>query len=98
MTKSRYVLGINAYYHDSAAALIRDGDVVAAAEEERFTRRKHDSGFPSRAVQYCLEAGNVSPTDIEFIAFYDKPLLTLQRLVATYLPYAPVGLRGGLGF
>lgn len=92
MTKSRYVLGINAYYHDSAAALIRDGDVVAAAEEERFTRRKHDSGFPSRAVQYCLEAGNVSPTDIEFIAFYDKPLLTLQRLVATYLPYAPVGL------
>jgi carbamoyltransferase len=92
MTRSRYILGINAYYHDSAAALIRDGDVVAAAEEERFTRKKHDLGFPSHAVRYCLDAGDVSPTQIEFVAFYDKPLLTLQRLVATYLPYAPAGL------
>jgi carbamoyltransferase len=86
------VLGISSYYHDSAAALIRDGAVVAAAEEERFTRKKHDSGFPSHAVRYCLDAGGVDSNDIRLVAFYDKPFLTLQRLVATYLAYAPVGL------
>ena len=90
---SKCVLGISAYYHDSAAALIRDGRVVVAAEEERFTRKKHDSGFPARAVRFCLEAGGVSASEIEYIAFYDKPLLTLQRLLATYLPYVPAGFR-----
>lgn len=82
-TRSTCVLGISAYYHDSAVALIRDGAVVAAAEEERFTRRKHDARFPSHALRYCLDAGDVDPTEIEFVAFYDKPLLTLQRLLAT---------------
>lgn len=99
-TRSTCVLGISAYYHDSAVALIRDGAVVAAAEEERFTRRKHDARFPSHALRYCLDAGDVDPTEIEFVAFYDKPLLTLQRLLATYLPYAPWGLssfRWGVG-
>lgn len=90
---SKCVLGISAYYHDSAAALIRDGRIVAAAEEERFTRKKHDATFPARAVGFCLEAGAVTAADIEYVAYYDKPLLTLQRLLATYLPYVPLGFR-----
>ena len=86
------ILGISAYYHDSAAALIQDGNIVAAAQEERFTRKKHDESFPKNAIQYCLKAAKLSLDDIDYIAFYDKPLLTFERLLETYLTFAPKGL------
>ena len=86
-----HILGISAFYHDSAAALIRDGDIVAAAQEERFTRRKHDPGFPSLAVQYCLAEAKVEPADIDYVVFYEKPLVKYERLLETYLAYAPQG-------
>ena len=87
------VLGISAFYHDSAAALIRDGDIVAAAQEERFTRRKHDAAFPSHALDYCLREGGASLDDIDCIVFYDKPLLKFERLLETYLAFAPRGFK-----
>ena len=86
------ILGISAYYHDSAAALLDDGAVVAAAQEERFTRKKHDAGFPSNAVAYCLQAGGLEPKDLELAVFYEKPLKKFDRLVETYVAHAPVGL------
>jgi len=88
-----YILGISAFYHDSAACLIRDGEIIAAAQEERFTRKKHDPGFPSEAVRYCLKAGNISLTDLKYIVFYDKPLVKFERLLETYLAFAPKGLQ-----
>jgi carbamoyltransferase len=87
------ILGISAYYHDSAAALLCDGEVVAAAQEERFTRKKHDSGFPSNAIQYCLEEASTSLEHVDSVVFYDKPLVKFERLLETYLSYAPNGLR-----
>ena len=87
------VLGISAFYHDSAAALIRDGDIVAAAQEERFTRRKHDAAFPSHALDYCLREGGASLDDIDCIVFYDKPLLKFERLLETYVAFAPRGFK-----
>ena len=85
------VLGISAFYHDSAAALVRDGEVVAAAQEERFSRRKGDSGFPSQAVRYCLDEAGIGLDDLDYVGFYDKPLLTFDRLLETYLAFAPRG-------
>ncbi|HEX6321387.1 MAG TPA: carbamoyltransferase N-terminal domain-containing protein, partial [Burkholderiales bacterium] len=85
------VLGISAYYHDSAAALLRDGKVVAAAQEERFTRKKHDAGFPHQAIRACLQAGATAPGQIDLVAFYDKPFLKFERLLETYLAFAPRG-------
>ena len=85
------VLGISAFYHDSAAALIEDGRIVAAAQEERFTRKKHDSRFPSQAIAYCLEAGGIAAGDIDKVAFYDKPFLKFERLLETYVSFAPRG-------
>ena len=87
------ILGISAFYHDSAAALIVDGNIAAAAQEERFTRKKHDAGFPQHAVEYCLEEGGVKLTDVDYIAFYDKPLIKFERLLETYLAFAPKGFR-----
>jgi carbamoyltransferase len=87
------ILGISAFYHDSAAALVVDGEVVAAAQEERFTRKKHDPGFPTHAVAYCLGEGKLTPSNVDYIAFYDKPLTKFERLLETYLAYAPSGLR-----
>jgi len=87
------ILGISAYYHDSAAALLCDGDIVAAAQEERFTRKKHDSRFPENAVKYCLAEAAISLTDVDYVVFYDKPLVKFERLLETYLSYAPNGLR-----
>jgi len=86
------VLGLSAFYHDSAAALVVDGDIVAAAQEERFTRKKHDAGFPSQAVGYCLREAGLRVEDIDWVGFYDKPLLKLDRLVETWLAHAPLGL------
>jgi len=88
-----HILGISAYYHDSAAALLRDGDLVAAAQEERFTRKKHDARFPAHAVRYCLDEGGVPLTGVDHVVFYDKPLLKFDRLLETYLSFAPRGLR-----
>jgi carbamoyltransferase len=87
------ILGISAFYHDSAAALVEDGRVVAAAQEERFTRKKHDASFPSNAISYCLEAAGTSLSDIDHTAFYDKPFLKFERLLETYIALAPHGFR-----
>jgi carbamoyltransferase len=87
------VIGISAYYHDSAAALIRDGQIVAAAQEERFSRKKHDSGFPHRALEYCLSEAGITLPDVDHIAFYDKPFLKFERLLETYFAFAPIGFR-----
>ncbi|MEJ7758686.1 MAG: carbamoyltransferase [Gemmatimonadaceae bacterium] len=87
----RYVLGISAFYHDSAACLLRDGQIVAAAQEERFTRIKADASFPARAVAYCLENSNIGANDLEAVAFYDKPLLKFERIIETWLGVAPRG-------
>src|SRR5262245_52431153 len=85
------VLGISAFYHDSAAALVEDGQVIAAAQEERFSRVKNDSEFPARAVRYCLDEGGIGLDGVDYISYYDKPLLTFDRLFETYLAYAPRG-------
>ncbi len=87
------ILGISAFYHDSAAALVVDGRIVAAAQEERFTRKKHDPAFPTNAVAYCLQAGGVPLADLDYVAFYDKPLLKFDRLLETYLAFAPRGFK-----
>ena len=87
------ILGISAYYHDSAACLVVDGQVVAAAQEERFTRKKHDQAFPSNAIAYCLSEVGCTPADIDYVVFYDKPFLKFERLLETYLAYAPVGFK-----
>ena len=88
-----YILGISAYYHDSAVCLINDGDIVAAAQEERFTRIKHDSGFPANAIKYCLEEASIAPSEVDYVAFYDKPFLKFERLLETYLAFAPRGFK-----
>jgi len=87
------ILGISAFYHDSAAALVRDGRIIAAAQEERFTRKKHDSRFPSSAVEYCLEEGQITPEQLDYVVFYEKPLLKFERLLETYIAYSPCGFR-----
>lgn len=88
-----YILGISAYYHDSAAALVRDGVIMAAAQEERFTRKKHDAAFPERAINYCLAQAAIGLEAVDYIVFYEKPLVTFERLLETYLAFAPRGLR-----
>jgi len=85
------ILGTSAYYHDAAACLVRDGEIVAAAQEERFTRKKHDAGFPTHAIGYCLHAAKLAPTQIDYVVFYDKPFLKFERLLETYLAFAPRG-------
>jgi carbamoyltransferase len=87
------ILGISAYYHDSAAALVVDGKIVAAAQEERFTRKKHDSSFPEKAIEYCLKEGNIQATDLDYVAFYEKTFLKFERLLESYLAFAPRGIQ-----
>ncbi|MCZ6893721.1 MAG: carbamoyltransferase [Gammaproteobacteria bacterium] len=87
------ILGISAYYHDSAAALVQDGQIIAAAQEERFSRKKHDARFPGNAIRYCLDEARVNLGDVHRIVFYDKPLLKFDRLMETYMAYAPMGFR-----
>jgi carbamoyltransferase len=87
------ILGISAFYHDSAACLVRDGEILAAAQEERFTRKKHDHGFPRRALEYCLGEAGIRAEDLDFVAFYDKPLLKFDRILETYIGYAPLGYK-----
>jgi carbamoyltransferase len=90
------ILGISAYYHDSAAALVVDGEIVAAAQEERFSRKKHDARFPKQAIQFCLQEAGMALTDIDDVVFYEKPLITFERLLETYLAYAPRGFKSFL--
>src|SRR6202142_820038 len=91
MPAPRHILGISAYYHDSAAALLVDGEIIAAAQEERFTRKKHDPEFPGQAIPYCLAQAALSLDHIDYVAFYDKPFLKFERLLETYLSFAPRG-------
>ena len=86
------ILGLSAFYHDSAACLVRDGEIIAAAQEERFTRKKHDSRFPANAAAYCLREGRLSLSDVDSVVFYDKPLLKFERILETYFAFAPRGL------
>jgi carbamoyltransferase len=87
----RWILGISAFYHDSAACLLRNGEVFAAAQEERFTRRKGDAAFPAHAVAYCLREAGIDVADLAAVGFYDKPLLKFERILETYLGTAPGG-------
>lgn len=88
-----YILGISAFYHDSAACLVKDGRIVSAAQEERFTRKKHDSSFPINAINFCLKDSGITSKDLDYVAFYDKPFLTFERILETYLTYAPKGIK-----
>src|ERR1035437_2781632 len=90
------ILGISAFYHDSAAALLIDGNIIAAAQEERFTRKKHTPDFPVNAIKYCLEYSGCSIDELDAVVFYDKPLLKFERLLETYYAFAPKGLRSFL--
>ena len=87
------ILGISAFYHDSAAALVIDGDIIAAAQEERFTRKKHDPSYPVNAIEYCLKEAELSLEQVDYIAFYDKPFLKFERLLETYVAFAPKGFQ-----
>ena len=87
------ILGLSAFYHDSAAALIEDGRIVAAAQEERFSRRKHDPAFPHHAIAWCLEEAGIAADDLDHVVFYDKPFLKFERLLETYIALAPRGFR-----
>lgn len=91
-----YILGISAFYHDSAACLVKDGVIMAAAQEERFTRKKHDHAFPSNAILYCLKEAGIKGSDLDYVAFYDKPFLKFERILETYLAYAPIGIKSFL--
>src|SRR5207245_6383806 len=85
------ILGISAFYHDSAAALVEDGHVVAAAQEERFTRKKQDASYPENAIRYCLDEGGLDLDDLDYVVFYEKPFVKFERLLETYLAFAPRG-------
>ena len=87
-----YILGISAYYHDSAACLLKEGEIIAAAQEERFTRKKHDQNFPINAINYCLKEADISADKLDIVAFYDKPFLKFERILETYLSFAPKGI------
>ena len=96
MKKSIHILGISAFYHDSAACLLKDGQIIAAAQEERFTRKKHDQAFPNNAIQYCLKEAGIEGSDLDCVAFYDKPFLKFERILETYLTFAPIGIKSFL--
>ena len=86
-----YILGVSAFYHDSSACLLKDGNIVAAAQEERFTRKKHDSRFPFNSIRYCLSESGISISDVSNVVFYEKPFIKFERLLETYFAYAPKG-------
>ena len=87
------ILGISAFYHDSAACLVQDGEIISAVQEERFTRKKHDFSFPRNALRYCLDASGLQAGDLDYVVFYDKPFIKFERILETYLAYAPNGVR-----
>ena len=87
------ILGISSFYHDSAATLIQDGKIIAAAQEERFTRKKHDSSYPFHAIEYVLKSSKLKLSEIDFVVFYEKPFLKFERLLETYVSFAPKGFK-----
>lgn len=87
------ILGISAYYHDSAAALLQEGEIIAAAQEERFTRIKQDHNFPINAVKYCLHEAGINSNQLDYVAFYDKPFIKFERILEIYLSYSPIGIK-----
>jgi len=91
--KKMYILGIGCYYHDASAALLKEGVIVAAAEEERFTRKKHDTSFPIHAVNYCLKSQNITIGDIDYIGFYEKPFLKFERVLSQHIEMFPLSLK-----
>ncbi|MEA3346613.1 MAG: carbamoyltransferase [Candidatus Auribacterota bacterium] len=95
-SKSVWILGISCFYHDSAASIVKDGEIIAAAQEERFTRKKHDFDFPKEAINYCLKAANIGIKDVSYVAFYDKPFIKFERILETYLSFAPAGIKSFL--
>ena len=88
-----YILGFSCLYHDSGACLLKDGEIISAVQEERFTRLKHDASFPKNAIQYCLDESNIQASDLESIVFYDKPFLKFERILETYFAFAPKGFK-----
>ena len=90
------ILGISAFYHDSAAALVREGNIIAAAQEERFSRIKHDYRFPNQAIRYCLKEGKINAEQLDYVVFYDKPFLKFERILESYLHHAPAGIQSFL--
>jgi carbamoyltransferase len=94
--KTKYILGISAYYHDSAACIVKNGEILAAAQEERFSRKKHDHRFPKHAIQFCLDYAGIESSQLDIVAFYDKPFLKFERILETYLTYAPIGIKSFL--
>ena len=88
-----FIIGISSFYHDSAACIIKDGEIIAAVQEERFTRIKHDSSFPHNAIKFCLSSNNLELNDIDYVVFYEKPIPKFERLLETYMAYAPKGLK-----
>jgi len=91
-----YILGISAFYHDSAACLVKDGDIIAAAQEERFSRKKHDQTFPEQAIKYCLGDAGITSSELDYVGFYEKPFLKFDRILETYFQVAPKGIRSFL--
>jgi carbamoyltransferase len=91
--KNNHILGISAYYHDSAACIVKDGKILAAAQEERFSRKKHDHRFPKHAIEFCLDYVGIKSSELDLVAFYDKPFLKFERLLETYLTFAPSGIK-----
>src|SRR3989338_8770148 len=87
------ILGISCFYHDSAACLVQDGEIIAAVQEERFTRKKHDFNFPINSINWCLGAGKITVQELDFVVFYDKPFIKFERILETFLTYAPSGIR-----
>ena len=96
MKDNIYTLGISAYYHDSAACLLKNEIILAASQEERFTRKKHDSSFPSNAIKYCLNEAKINSSDLNYVSFYDRPFLKFDRIIKTYLSYYPHGFKSFL--
>ena len=90
---STYILGLSAFYHDSAACLLKDGDIIAAAQEERFTRKKYDASFPHHSIKYCLKHAGISADQVANVVFYEKPFVKFERLLETYLAFAPKGFK-----
>src|SRR5262249_603186 len=91
-----HILGVSAFYHDSAACLVREGNIVGVAQEERFTGKKFDGRFPTKAIRYCLEEGGISLSDLKYFVFYDKPLIKFERLLETYVAFSPKGVKSFL--
>ena len=91
--KLKYILGISSFYHDSAASILKNGEIIACAQEERFTRKKHDHSFPVNSIKYCLDYCNITLSDVDYVVFYEKPFTKFERILETYIAFFPWGLK-----